>query len=243
MKIFKITDNKTTYSYEKNQYYFVGDDFWVKFFQGGNLDLVLYVNTFNKVKDKVSFSVKKEEYPEIYKLIFEMLQGIEKNKYLNYCDGKKIIAPEYKELFEKGYFSWQSDAPANEEDWGSSKSFLYNYFNIISMDNEYRLEFINNVKKEYFSIEVNTDRSRYGTLRLDVWDFFNKLKDTCKEISYDESRIILEKIWESINNKGITLISDIIPEEDKEKKNIDSDSKSKVLTKTLSEDKNETKQD
>ena len=41
------------------------------------------------------FSVKKEEYPEVYNLVSEMLQNIENNKYLDLGNGKNIIKEEY----------------------------------------------------------------------------------------------------------------------------------------------------
>ena len=136
MEIFKVVSEQTAHGCDRNEYYFVGDDFWVKFFQGGNLDLMLYVNTFQEVKDKVSFSITKEEHPKVYKLISKMLDGIEDKKYIEFSDGKRKLATEYSDLFKKGYFSWQSDAPANEEDYGKSKDFILinkkkNAFNII----------------------------------------------------------------------------------------------------------------
>ena len=119
-----------------------------------------------------------------------MLDNIEKEKSL--LIGNRL-APEYQELFSNGYFSWKSDAPANEGEWARNP-FIYNYLNIKPNDNSYRFEFINNINKPFFNVEVNTDRSRYGKYRFYVVDFFKELGNTCEEIEdKEEVRKLIRK--------------------------------------------------
>ncbi len=214
MKIFKIKGPEVMKDCISSQHYFAGYDFLVKFYQEGSQDLVFLVNTVNKIKDEAFFSVKKEEYPEVYNLVSEMLQNIENNKYLDLGNGKKIIKEEYSSLFEKGYFSWQSDSPETCSDFSTS---AYNYFSIIPADNEYIFVFTNNVNRISFSIETNTDRSRYGEFRFNVWDLFNGLNSVCKEISEDEFKKVREEIGENVNTKKLLLISNKYSEEARKK--------------------------
>ena len=96
---------------------------------------------------------------------------------------------EYKQLFKEGYFSWKSDEPVNEESWNKLEKFVYNYFNIIPINTAYKLEFINNLDNNRFNIEINTDRSRYATIRFDLWDFYKNLEIVCPQ----EEQITLNK--------------------------------------------------
>lgn len=138
------------------------------FYQGLNCDLIFSVYSFSDLK-KVEFIVSKTQFEKIYNLINAMLKEM--------CSKKDTF--EYNELFENGYFSWKRDAPANEETWGSNDKFVYNYFNIITNESSYSLEFINNTRNPGFCVEINTDRSRYGSMRFDVWDLFKNLENVC----------------------------------------------------------------
>lgn len=210
MKIFRRKSNEISEGCVSTRYFFIGYDFWVQFFQEDSQDLVFTVDSFTKVKEKASFIVKKEENPEIYDLISKMLQNIENNKYYDFGDEKKIIKEEYSSLFEKGYFSWQSD---ESENW--NEPFIYNSLNIIPGDNEYIFEFINNINRPAFSVEINTNRSRYVDFRFNVWDLFNDLKDVCKEISEDEFKEVKEELCKNINTKKLLLVSNKYSEEEK----------------------------
>ena len=193
---------KALYSYyvkSENEYYFITDDSVIRFYKKPSWDLEFSISTFNNVKSEVSVLIKKSEFLDVYNLRREMLTKIEKddNKYLKMGDEILGVSPEYKELFKNGYFSWQSDAPA-EEYFFEPEVFKYNCFNIIPLEDEYLLTFINNTNECRFSIEINTDRSRYGKLRFPVWDFFDKLKNVCEKIDYDylfeEKRKIYNKL-------------------------------------------------
>lgn len=188
MEIF-MTESDNHYDYSNNKYYFVSECGYFEFYQLGSFDLVFTVHKFDTEKSVIFFNIDKNEYPKVYELITDMLDEIEKLKYLRETN---IIRPEYKELYEKGYFSWKSDAPANEN-CNYKEEFIYNYFSINKGNDSYMFEFICNVNAPYFTVEVNTDRSRYAELRFIVWDFFNGLKEVCKKVeSNDEIREILK---------------------------------------------------
>lgn len=181
--------NMTEYNYDcsDNHFYFINDDAITYFYQSLNCDLVFSINSFNSL-NKVEFIISKTKFKEVYDLIDNML----KEMYLN----KDTF--EYQKLFEKGYFSWKSDAPANEEAWTSNADFVYNYFNIIPDESSYKLEWINNTKKPRFCVEINTDRSRYGSMRFYIWDLFKNLENACikeNKITLRENvrQIILKK--------------------------------------------------
>lgn len=163
-----INIKKYNYDCCENHFYLINDNAVVCFFQGLNRDLIFSILSFKKI-NKVSFIVKKEEFKELYDLIDGMINEIHSRK--------DIIG--YEELFEKGFFSWQSDAPANEESWNTNDIFVYNYFNILPIESAYKLEFINSTNKNRFTVEINTDRSRYDRIRFDVWDLYKELENVC----------------------------------------------------------------
>lgn len=182
MKIF----NHVSYNHDcsDDHIFFVTEEAYLKFYQSGNYDLVFSVNTFPDLKSSAKFKIKKEEYPFVHDLIKNMLNKIENHKILR---GSNFIDPDYQLLYKDGYFSWQSDAPANEL---SKEGFVYNYLNILlDEDGSYILEFINNTNETNFCVEVNTDRSRYGSIRFDVWDFFNGLGEVVEKIDTHEKAI------------------------------------------------------
>ena len=186
MEIFKTVSDEH-YSYCNATYYFVGDNGYLRFYQMGSYDLAFTAHKFNNDDSIVSFEIDKEKYPEINKLIDNMFVGIDGYKFLR---GTDRIIEEYQTLFKNGYFSWQSDAPANE---CSNGPFIYHYFNIYKNDGIYTFEFVCANDSPFFTVEVNTDRSRYAELRFPVWDFFNKLKiaEIYEVKSYEElSKII-----------------------------------------------------
>ena len=165
--------NLKRYSYDccENNFYFINDEAVVHFYQAPNYDLVFSILTLNN-SNKVSFIVSQYEFKELYNSIAHMLNEIHFRK--------DIIG--YRELFEKGFFSWQSDAPANEEAWSANDNFVYNYFNIIPVESAYKLEFINSTNNPRFTVEINTDRSRYDRIRFDVWDFYKELENICHTV-------------------------------------------------------------
>lgn len=167
MEIFNV--KKDNFDCSENNYYFINKEAIVRFYQGLNCDLVFCIDTYPNIVNKVSFIIDKSKYKEICDLIYNMLEEIHFRK--------DIIG--YNELFEKGYFSWQSDAPANDEQ--ITGDFVYNYLNIIPVESGYKLEFINNTDDHYFCVEVNTDRSRYDRIRFDMFKLFKKLEYACHE--------------------------------------------------------------
>lgn len=173
-----INIKKYNYDCCTNHFYFINDNAIICFYQSLNCDLIFSCFSFNK-RNKVTFIVNEKEFKEVYDLIENMLKQINLKK----------DTLEYKQLFKKGYFSWQSDAPANEESWNKLEKFVYNYFNIIPINTAYKLEFINNLDNNRFNIEINTDRSRYATIRFDLWDFYKNLEIVCPQ----EEQITLNK--------------------------------------------------
>lgn len=162
--------NVTEYNYDcsSNHFYFINNDAIICFYQSLNCDLVFSVYSFNSL-DKVVFKLSKNKFEKVYDLIDNMLKQMYLRKdTLEYCD-----------LFKKGYFSWKSDAPANEEAWASNEKFVYNYLNIKNIKSMYMLEFINNTNNPNFCVEINTDRSRYGRLRFNIWDLYINLESVC----------------------------------------------------------------
>ena len=181
MQIFMTEHNKKC-DYSNNTYYFVNESGYLKFYQAGSFDLAFTVHKFDVDESVISFNINNNKYSKIYEYINSMLDEIEKLKYLRETN---IIRPEYKELYEKGYFSWKSDAPANEY-CKFNEDFIYNYFNIHKVNDSYIFEFVCNIDTPYFTVEVNTDRSRYAELRFPIWDLFNKIKEICKKVESDE---------------------------------------------------------
>ena len=199
MQIF-MTGSDNYYNYSNNQYYFVNECGYLEFYQLGSFDLAFTVHKFDAEKSVISFNIDKNEYSKVYELITDMLDTIEKLKYLRETN---IISPEYKELYEKGYFSWKSDAPANEDHLGTQEK-IYNYLDIIQHEDAYELKFISNFKGHYYAcvVEVNTDRSRYNSLRFPVWDFFNSLEKVVKEISIEELDNVYKERYKELIKKG-----------------------------------------
>ena len=195
MKIFMIDLDKN-YDYSNKKYYFLNECGYLEFYQLGSFDLAFTVHKFDGKKNVISFNIDKNEYPKVYELINSMLNEIEELKYLRETN---IIRPEYKELYKKGYFSWKSDAPANEY-CTYKEEYAYNYLSIHQGEDSYMLEFICNIDKPYFTVEVNTDRSRYAELRFPVWNFFHKLNAACEKVgSNDEIR----EMFNTYNNQKV----------------------------------------
>lgn len=162
--------NVTEYNYDcsNDHFYFINEDAIICFYQALNCDLVFSIYSFNNL-NKVVFEISNNEFKEVFYLIDNMLKEMHSKK----------DTLGYKELFEEGYFSWKSDAPANEWAWSSNEEFVYNYLNIIATESSYKLEFINNTNNPRFSIEINTDRSRYGRMRFNIWDLHKNLENVC----------------------------------------------------------------
>lgn len=198
LKVYRVK-NIDVRDWMDSEYYFIKDDAYLKIWQGANKDLYFKVNTFGIVKKDVSFKVKKSEFPGIYKLIKEMLDKYETDDYKYVItETKKWVCEEYKELFEKGYFSYRSDAPADEY----SDTFVYNYFSVKSNEDEYELSFSNSLEAYYFVVEVNTDRSRHGRLRFPVMELYTSLKDELPEITdYEVVRGELTRTYEMLKMK------------------------------------------
>lgn len=188
MQIF-MTKSDANNDYSDNKYYFVNECGYLEFYQLGSFDLVFTVHKFDVEQNVVSFTIDMNKYPKVYELINSMFDEVEKLKHLR---ATNIITPEYKMLYDKGYFSWKSDAPTNECCY-DKEGFVYHYFNIHKINDLFIFEFICNSDDPYFTVEVNTDRSRYEKLRFPVWNLFNKLEGACEKIkSNDEVRKILK---------------------------------------------------
>ena len=176
MKIYRMVENNPSWS--DNKFYFIGEDSYMKFYQKPSFDLAFTVSQINE-SDKNVFTVSKEENPMVYDLITKMLSSMGERKVLR---DYKTLNPFYQDLFENGYFSWKSDAPSFTYD----ESVVYNYLNIIPADKCYNLVFIKNTDTPFYTVEVNTDRSRYGNLVFDVQDFFNDLEKACETLDSSE---------------------------------------------------------
>ena len=120
MRIF-MTESAEHFDYSTNKYYFVNESGYFEFYQSASLDLAFTVHKFWADENVICFNIDKNEYPKVYKLISSMLDEIEKLKYLRETN---IIKPEYNQLYEKGYFNWKSDAPANENCYHKEKNRL-----------------------------------------------------------------------------------------------------------------------
>ena len=201
MQIF-MTSSDEHYDYSNCTYYFVNEYGYLKFHQMGSFDLAFTVHKFDSEQNKVSFTIGKDKYPQVYGRITSMLAGIEELKYLS---GTNRLIPEYEMLYENGYFSWKSDAPANETTYmWHNEDFKYHYFNIHQNADSYIFEFICSTETPYFTVEVNTDRSRYAELRFPIWEFFNKLDEVCENVDEDKAREILKQYHNQRVNKKNT---------------------------------------
>ena len=206
MEIYKTKKNVN--GWNPYTYHFISDEAEMIFHQGGNFDLLFTVNPyeFDKLKNEYTFIIKKSEFKEVYDLITNMLKSMKKqnDEWVKLTDSADLsVMPEYKELFERGYFSWKSDAPANEVEMDHGQEKKYNCLSIIPHDDEYELVFIigNKLSIWGFSVEVNTDRSRYNSLRFDVWTFFKKLEKVCEETSMEELNRILDEKDKELTKK------------------------------------------
>lgn len=140
---------------------FEGDDFETYFYQSPNGDLSL--TTIVKDMSNRIIEIRKDENYQLYSIFDNFYNGLE-----NYKDKYG-----YDELFANGFFSWKSDAPANE--LAVYENFIYNYLNIYKEKDVYKLVLVNNIKSNVFVIEFDTDRSRYGILVLWVFTLFKQL--------------------------------------------------------------------
>lgn len=200
-------------------YQFITEDGMVEFKQCDNLDLVWHILP-KKETDNFSFTIDYENNQRLYLAIQKMFEELEKekinhlNKYITketvwrnneevtYRLSKnekrrrkqlfKNVDPYYK-LIHKNTFIWQSDAPANENSIGI---FVYNYWIINKINDSYIFTFTKS-KEDYYSyqVEINTDRSRYDSYRLIVWDFFKNLKTYLTE----DYQITLDDYMKSLN--------------------------------------------
>ena len=64
---------------------------------------------------------------------------------------------------------------------GQTNEFVYNYFNIIPIENGYNLEIINSTNSHNFCVKINTYRSRYDRIRVDMFKLFKNLEYACIE--------------------------------------------------------------
>ena len=163
----------------ENVYMLKQDDTIVKFYRSGNLDLSFTCYNLKK-RCEYEFIINEDENYLFYKAIDKLYKTL-----LN--DYKEKYG--YEELFSNGYISWQSDAPANE--LTISDDFIYNYFEIHYDGFNYILKFINNCEIDipFFTVELNTDRSRYGPLVFPFIDFLNDIKsitEPYRQITIDE---------------------------------------------------------
>jgi len=156
-------------------YYFKNDNGILNLYQAESGDLIFSACSYPNYHRKLDFEISKDEYYQLYMFLNDSL-----NKMKNKKDSDI--------LFEKGFFSWQSDGP------------VCNYLNILEIKDTVILEMINNTKENQFSVEVNTDRSRYNDFRLDMIDLYTGLKEilnkpqiSMEEYLYHEDKKLVKK--------------------------------------------------
>ena len=185
-----IIERKNMYNMSdcyKFKYLFKLQNATIEFFQGSNQDLIFAARSQDKKIimeiNNTELNINKEEYllyNSIYKLYNEIVINICMSKHNYEC--KKNGKPEYF-YTPYGYFdlvndeiiNWKSDAPAYEDGTESGER-IYNYLNIFKDKyiDKYIIEFINNTSKQFFCIEFNTSRSRYGRF---VYPFCQLIRD------------------------------------------------------------------
>lgn len=175
----KIFIDKNVYQYDdlfKEEIHFVDNENEIILLQAGSGDLYFSSLSYDKL---IEMEIDKFNNYQAY-MIFDNLYNRVKNS-----DEKKIDRDDICRdmLFDGEIISFKSDAPANEY---MDEEFKYCYLNIYKEEDKYLLKFINDYPNENYSLNINTDRSRYGPYRFTFVKLYRELSNIDNQITIDE---------------------------------------------------------
>jgi hypothetical protein len=159
-----IYDDVIIFSDDKNE---------IIFYQAGSGDL--YFSSWSD-DSEINMEIDKFDNYKVYmcfdNLYNKIKKGIEYDPY-NYYRNK---------LFDGKIISYQSDAYSefmcDEE--------KYCYLNIYKLEDKYLLKFINEAKNLFYSLSINTNRSRYGGYKILFMELYRDLSNIDNQITIDE---------------------------------------------------------
>ena len=153
-----------------------------KYFQAGSGDLYFVVYNHEKINE---MSIDKFDNYNLYLLVDKLYNSIVTSNFIKDFKKYKEYYLQYRNnLYNGEKISFQSDAPINE---GFGDEFIYNYLDIIKKEDSYLLRFMNNYSDTFmYSLNINTDRSRYGIYMLPFMQFYRDLKQIDNQMTIDE---------------------------------------------------------
>lgn len=169
----------------KYNYEFSLENAKILFYQAGSRDLMFSVYPKEYIKE-FDLEIKEEDNYLLYRLVDKLYYSITTRKFLDYKENR-VDSFNFKDLYDGEKITWKSDAPINENSY--NKEFKYNYLNIYKEQDKYMFKFINNSDMNYFTIEFNTDRSRYERFVYPFMIFFQDLEEITepyRQIDIDE---------------------------------------------------------
>lgn len=152
---------------------FIDDKNKIFFHQAGSGDL--YFSSWSH-DPEINMEIDKFDNYKVY-MCFDSLynkikRGIEYDPYNYYKD----------QLFDGKIISYKSDAYS--EFMCDEKKYCY--LNIYKLEDKYLLKFINESKTSSYSLNINTDRSRYGGYRILFMELYRDLASIDNQITIDE---------------------------------------------------------
>lgn len=169
----------------KYNYEFYIENARVLFYQAGSRDLMFSVYSKEYIKE-FDLEIKEEDNYLLYKLVDKLYYSITTRKFLDYKENR-VDSFNFKDLYDGEKITWKSDAPINENSY--NEEFKYNYLNIYKEHDKYVFKFINNSDMKYFTIEFNTDKSRYERFVYPFMIFLQDLEEITepyRQIDIDE---------------------------------------------------------
>lgn len=169
----------------KYSYEFYIENAKILFYQAGSRDLMFSVYSKEYIKE-FDLEIKEEDNYLLYRLVDKLYYSITTRKFLDYKENR-VDSFNFKDLYDGEKITWKSDAPINENSY--NEEFKYNYLNIYKEHDKYVFKFINNSDMKYFTIEFNTDRSRYERFVYPFMIFLQDLEEITepyRQIDIDE---------------------------------------------------------
>ena len=169
----------------KYSYEFYIENARVLFYQAGSRDLMFSIYSKEYIKE-FDLEIKEEDNYLLYRLVDKLYYSITTRKFLDYKENR-VDSFNFKDLYDGEKITWKSDAPINENSY--NEEFKYNYLNIYKEHDKYVFKFINNSDMKYFTIEFNTDRSRYERFVYPFMIFLQDLEEITepyRQIDMDE---------------------------------------------------------
>lgn len=173
------------YDCNKYSYEFSLENVKILFYQAGSRDLMFNVYPKEYIKE-FDLEIKEEDNYLLYRLVDKLYYSITTRKFLDYKEDR-VDSFNFKDLYDGEKITWKSDAPINENSY--NEEFKYNYLNIYKEHDKYVFKFIDNSDMKRFTIEFNTDRSRYERFVYPFMIFLQDLEEITepyRQIDIDE---------------------------------------------------------